>query len=132
MFRLSVVAALLLAAAPVRAGTVYRCVEKGKPVSFQSEPCDEKARATRAVGYVPDAEPSPASRRAATQSEMDRRYARARAATAHVVEATRPNADGVTCWQARNERDEWERHYPLARNVDTLRHWQEYVHQHCR
>ena len=46
MVRLSVVAALLLAAAPLRAGTVYRCVEKGKPVSFQSEPCDEKARAT--------------------------------------------------------------------------------------
>ena len=132
MFRLIAVAALLLAVAPARAGTVYRCVQKGKPVSFQSEPCDANARATHAVGYVPDAEPSPASRRAATQREMDRRYARPRAGTVHVVEATRPNADGVTCWQARNERDEWERRYPLARNVDTLRRWQEYVQQHCR
>jgi len=63
---------------------------------------------------------------------MDRRYAQRRAATVHVVEATRPNGDGVTCSQARNERDEWERRNPLARNVDTLRRWQDYVERHCR
>lgn len=48
--------ALLLALLPFASGaqTLYKCVSKGKPTSFQSEPCSASQREAGAVDYVPD------------------------------------------------------------------------------
>ncbi|HSM53573.1 MAG TPA: hypothetical protein VK839_05280 [Erythrobacter sp.] len=50
-----IIAALL--AAPtfsVDAQTLYRCVEKGKPTSYQNDPCPGTAKTTLARDYVPE------------------------------------------------------------------------------
>ena len=134
MYRIAIAAVLVLAAGSARGDTVYRCVEKGKAVSFQTQPCSGAARTTAMTGYVPDRELPADVRARATQQEMDRRNAAARSSnsTLHIVEATRPNGDGISCSMAKEQRDVWERAHPLARNVDSLRWWQEFVMQHCR
>lgn len=49
-------AVLLLAFAPGTAGaqTVYKCVVKGKPTSFQNEPCPAGQKTAKAVSYTPE------------------------------------------------------------------------------
>lgn len=46
----------LLAAAPfaVDAQTLYRCVQKGKPTSYQNVPCAGAAKTAGALNYVPE------------------------------------------------------------------------------
>lgn len=55
-YRISAIGALLLAAfsTAAPAQVVYKCVAKGKPTSFQSEPCSPTARLDKAVPYTPD------------------------------------------------------------------------------
>lgn len=53
--RMLIIAALL--AAPTfsaDAQTLYRCVEKGKPTSYQNDPCPVTAKTTLARDYVPE------------------------------------------------------------------------------
>lgn len=111
----SILAALLLAAAgTASAQTIYRCVENGRPVSFQTEPCSPRARTASARPYTP--EPSPTANELAwkrynTEVEMRSRGARASsgAAAGHVIVASPGPADGVTCSEAKARRDDWER-----------------------
>ena len=133
--RRNVVAVALVLAMPASAETVYRCVEKGKAVSFQTEPCKGAARTTTMTGFVPEREAPAEVRARRVQQEMDWRNAEARiaaASTLHIVEAPRANVDGLSCFAAKEQRDAWERAHPLERNVDSLRRWQEFVAQHCR
>ncbi|HEY4583750.1 MAG TPA: hypothetical protein VIG88_12970 [Lysobacter sp.] len=131
MHRTIIAAALLLAASTAPAQTVYRCAVKGKPVSFQNEPC-AGAPATRIIDYVPDREAPPEVRRAAIQREMDARHAAQRARAAHVFTQSRPSSESTSCWQAKQARDAWERMNPLNRSVEISRYWQDYVFRHCR
>lgn len=116
------------------AQAVYRCVEKGKPVSLQSQPCGERARATAVRPYVP--EPAPTANELAWQRhrverEMAERRARARQARTSASTAVMP-AGGTACAQAKAERDAWERQVGLARTIDGMRFWQDRVHRACR
>lgn len=50
-----IIAALLAAATfSADAQTLYRCVEKGKPTSYQNDPCPRTAKTVSAREYVPD------------------------------------------------------------------------------
>lgn len=57
----------MLLAAPTFAQTVYKCAQKGKPVSFQSEPCPAGARTVKSVAAIPERYTPPAYRPAARQ-----------------------------------------------------------------
>lgn len=48
--------AALLAASTVSADaqTLYRCIERGKPTSFQNDPCPVSAKTASARDYVPE------------------------------------------------------------------------------
>lgn len=53
--RIPIIAALLTAAAfSADAQTLYRCVQKGKPTSYQNAPCPDAAKTASAVDYVPE------------------------------------------------------------------------------
>ena len=53
--RLLIIAALLAATAyPADAQTLYRCVQKGKPTSYQNAPCAGAAKTASALDYVPE------------------------------------------------------------------------------
>ena len=53
--RLLILAALLAATTfPAGAQTLYRCVEKGKPTSYQNAPCAGAAKTASALDYVPE------------------------------------------------------------------------------
>lgn len=51
----SLLAAGMICSGPAQAQTLYKCVSKGKPTSFQSEPCSGLQREAKAVAYTPDA-----------------------------------------------------------------------------
>ena len=53
--RTTIIAALLAAATfSAEAQTLYRCVERGKPTSYQNVPCPDAARTASTVAYVPE------------------------------------------------------------------------------
>lgn len=53
--RMLIIAALLAASIySADAQTLYRCVEKGKPTSFQNDPCPVTANTASARDYVPE------------------------------------------------------------------------------
>lgn len=131
-------AVLLVAAAmwspAVAAQAVYRCVEKGKPVSYQTDPCPRQATISAIREYVPERNPTEnelAWRRHRTEREMAARN-RAAAQPAQHVTVVQNRTEGPTCAQARAERDAWERRVGLGRTIDGLRWWQDYVQRACR
>ena len=68
--RMLIIAALLTASGfTADAQTLYRCVQKGKPTSYQNPPCPASATTASAHEYVPEREvpsyrpaPAPATR----------------------------------------------------------------------
>ena len=53
--RMLILAALLAASTfSANAQTLYRCVEKGKPTSYQNDPCPDTAKTVSAREYVPE------------------------------------------------------------------------------
>lgn len=53
--RTLIIAVLLTAAMfSADAQTVYRCVQKGKPTSYQNAPCPDAAKTASALAYVPE------------------------------------------------------------------------------
>lgn len=128
-----VAVAACLPAARVPAQAVYRCVEKGKPVSFQNEPCGARARVTAIRPYVPDRTPGEnelAWKRYRTEQEMAARNRAARQ-SGGATGAVMP-VGGDACAQAKADRDAWERSVGLQRSVDGMRVWQDRVYQACR
>lgn len=128
------VAVALAAAAPcASAQAVYRCVQKGKPVSFQSEPCGGNARTTDIRGYVPERTPTAnelAWQRYRTEQEMAARNAAARQAS--VGTTVNLSVDEPSCAQTKAARDAWERRMGLKRSLDGMRYWQDRVYEACR
>ena len=131
---LGIVIALGCAIPPLPAQTVYRCVQKGKPVSLQSTPCNAGAATTKTRDYIP--EPSPTAndlawKRYRIEREMAMRNRAQRAATPSGRAAVLP-AGGSACERAKAERDAWERRVGLGRTIDGMRAWQDYVYRACR
>ena len=137
MFR----ALLLLAFAPGVAGsqTIYKCTLKGKPTSYQNEPCAANAKIAAIRDYQPE---SPLS-----LDQLERRRAleaRGRQESAYlsrIAGTDRSPGGGLTrillvggsaCENAKRDRDAWERQVGLSRNVDTLRQMNDMVHRACK
>lgn len=116
------------------AQAVYRCVEKGKPVSFQNTPCSAKAKITAIRDYVPERAPTPnelAWKRHRIEQEMAARNRQARSTPAAATGAVLPVGTDA-CTRAKAERDAWERRVGLHRTVEGLRFWQDHVYRACR
>lgn len=123
-----------LIACPATAQTIYRCVQKGRPVSLQSTPCDRGAATTRTRHYTPEPAPTAndlAWKRYRIEREMALRNQAQRAGAASGSVVVLP-AGGSACAQAKAERDAWERRVGLNRTIDGMRAWQERVYHACR
>jgi hypothetical protein len=74
-----------------------------------------------------------AVRRQRIDAEMAaRRRAQARRSTMTLQSsAVRSAGDGIDCERAKAMRDQWERDVGLRRTIDLMRHWQDFVYQHC-
>lgn len=70
---LVVLGAGLLLSGAVSAQAIYKCVEPGKPVSYQSEPCSRAARTDAVRPYTPEPEPTAEERRARALLEQKAR-----------------------------------------------------------
>lgn len=128
------VAALACLVAPAPAQVVYRCVQKGKPVSLQSTPCAAGATATRAQPYTPEPTPTAndlAWKRYRTEREMAARNQAMRSRSSSGSAVVLP-AGGDACARAKADRDAWERRVGLGRTIDGMRAWQEHVQRACR
>lgn len=85
--RILIVAAL--AAIPLLASgqTLYRCVEKGKPTTFQQEPCPVQAKTASVATYTPDPNARP-YRPDTTRSQAQQQSQGPRGAQLHNVPMT--------------------------------------------
>lgn len=100
--RLLLVAALLAIPSAANAQTLYRCVEKGKPTSFQSEPCNASATVASTVDYVPERDrprptpaPAPAVQYQQRQAHSARLHNIPRAPSLSACEAARRHREQV-------------------------------------
>lgn len=95
-----IIAALLAApACTADAQTLYRCVEKGKPTSYQNAPCADAAKTVSAVDYVP--ERNVTARLLAPAPAPQRRPSASGAQLHSIPRATSPSA----CDAARQHRE---------------------------
>jgi len=118
------VAALLAAPIAADAQTLYRCVQKGKPTSFQSTPCATAAKTASALAYVPEQNvppyrpaPSPPPRRQRTSG-----------ARLHQISMA-PNTSA--CESARRHRDTVLGRNNQGGNVDVRRQLNDAVAKAC-
>lgn len=58
------VAATLLLSCTAQAETLFKCVGKGKAISYQSQPCAPGQSVAKSMDYVPEPPPTPQQRRA--------------------------------------------------------------------
>jgi len=112
---------LLLARA--NAQTVYKCVAKGSPTSFQTAPCSSAQREVKAVNYTPDAD-------VPYQPDIhERPYANKQSPrlTRRVTQGS-----GSACQQAKDRRDAWERSTGLSRTYKSLQAWNDRIRDACK
>lgn len=132
---------LLIVLAPGVAGgqTLYKCVIKGKPASYQNEPCASNARVASMRAYRPEAAPTHeqilarqnrealALQESANLSRMAGTNRRGRGASAHVLPV-----GGSECADAKRARDAWEKQVGLRRNYNSLQIWSDRVQRACK
>lgn len=121
---------LLAAASGADAEAIYKCVAKGRPVSFQTTPCPPDATIAGIREYTPEAEPTPEQRRQQAAAWARRGIAPTAHSSATVVQNTMPDTSN-RCATARSERDTWERRAGLKRTYDQVRSWNDYVARAC-
>lgn len=122
-----VIAAVLAAPTPAEAQTLYRCVQKGKPTSFQSAPCATTATTASAVAYVPEQD-VPRYRPAPSHSPQPTRRQRTSSARVHQISmATNASA----CESARRRRDVVLGRNNQGGNVDVRRQLNDAVARAC-
>lgn len=122
-------AGLLLAAGNTAAQAVYKCVEKGKPVSFQTTPCPATAKIAAIREYTPDRELTPQEKRRREAQWATRKQMQAQAAASMPIQ----QASTVDhCAMVKADRDRWERAVGMNRSYETLRAWNERVAHACR
>ncbi|MFD0738111.1 hypothetical protein ACFQZQ_02245 [Lysobacter koreensis] len=138
-------ALLLLAQLPgsARGQAVYKCVAKGRPPSYQSQPCPSSSRIAAIREYRPEAPPTHEQllerRRREAQGRQDSAYLSRIAGTDRQAGRQRDSArghvlptGGNACESAKRDRDAWERRVGLSRSYDALRAWNDTVHRACR
>lgn len=122
--------AMLLFAAPVQAQVIYKCVEKGKPVSFQTTPCPTAAKVADARAYTPDRELTWQEKRQREAQWATRRQSQASTAANIPMPTVRPSSQSQ-CELARVQREQWERTVGLNRTYDAVRAWNDRVARAC-
>jgi len=120
---------LLLCSTSIGAQAVYKCVEKGKPVSFQTTPCPAAAKIATICEYTPDRELTPQEKRQREVQWATRRQTQASAAASMPTHHA-PAVDH--CAMVKADRDRWERSVGLNRSYASLRGWNEQVARACR
>jgi hypothetical protein len=126
-------AAFVVLAGDADAQAVYRCVEKGKPVSFQTDPCAAAATVSKIREFTPDRELTAYERqqRAAQWATRPTPQASAHQHGTAAVVNTRSSQPGHTCAQAKADRDRWERTVGLKRSYDAIRAMNDMVARAC-
>lgn len=118
--------ALALASTDVSAQAIYKCVTKGKPVSFQSHPCPANAKVAAIREYKPQPDVIRPRGLPTTPQSRPRHYT---STTTVINDAAK--ALGYTCAQAKADRDTWERAVGLSRTYDAIRAWNQTVARAC-
>ncbi|WP_189453919.1 hypothetical protein [Cognatilysobacter bugurensis] len=109
---------------------VYKCVEKGKPTSFQTSPCPASAKVADIKGFVPDRELTWQEKRQREAQWATRQQQHAAAAANIPIPTVTPSARS-TCELARSQREQWERSAGLKRSYDSVRAWNDRVARAC-
>jgi len=133
-------AVLLLPVPDAAAQAIYKCVVRGKPPSYQSEPCATNARVAAVRPYQPEPVPSAqdlqARRDRERRARQDSAYLSTLAGT--TGRAVAPSRGAIVpvgsgqCEATKRERDAWERRVGLNRTIDALRAWNDRVYAACR
>lgn len=124
--RLLIIAALLAAPIAADAQALYRCIENGKPTSFQNEPCPATARTASAVAYVPERNVPPY--RPAAPTPPPQRHQQVSGARLHQI----PIATSTTaCEAARRHRQAVLGRNNQGGNVDVRRVLNDAVARAC-
>lgn len=122
-------------ASTAQAQTIFKCVVKGKPVTYQTSPCPAQAQAN-VRQFLPYREPTAAELYARRMKEQrDSEYlarVAGRSATAATSGAAIGPATSSACETAKRERDNYERSAGLNRSYDGLRAWNDHVARACR
>lgn len=123
--RILVIALLAVAPFAADAQTLYRCVEKGKPTSYQNVPCAAAAKTASALDYVPERN-VPVRYPTPTPASNDRRSP-ARARLHSIPLATSPTA----CDAAKQRRESVLGTNNQGGNVDVRRVLNDAVARAC-
>ena len=125
-------ALVLLVLVPGAAGSqsIYTCAVKGKPTSYQTEPCagNAKLKAIRHFIHNPEADRAPVAVRPGQQGQA-RQPSRPRSARLHNVYN---GGSQSACENAKRDRDAWERRVGLSRSYDSLQAWNDRVQRACK
>lgn len=127
--------ALILAPGIADGQTIYQCVIKGKPTSYQNQPCSANARLASAREYHPEAAPSQEQIRARQASVPPVRQASPGSGTGRRGHGPRAHLlpiGGSGCAEAKRARDAWERRVGLDRDYRSLQIWNDRVQRACR
>lgn len=128
--RYLIIAVLVAAPIAVHPQTLYRCVEKDKPTSFQAEPCPATAKTASAVDYLPDPDARPYQPAAAPSVPSPQRERRRQVAGGQLHQVTvapRPAA----CSAARAAREAALGRNNQGGNVDLRRRLNDAVARAC-
>lgn len=123
--RLLIIAALLAASASVDAQTLYRCVQKGQPTSYQNVPCPVSAKTASTRDYVP--ERNVPTHRPAPSAATRRQQQPSGAQMHNIPRATSPTA----CDAAKRRRDVVLGSNNQGGNVDVRRDLNDAVAKAC-
>lgn len=126
--RLLIMAILL--ATPVlcaNAQTLYRCIESGKPTSYQTDPCPVTARTASAVDYVPERNIAPPPSAPAPAPATRYRRAAVGGQLHNIPRATSPSA----CERAKQDRETVLGKNNQGGNVDIRRRLNDAVARAC-
>ncbi|MFC0677537.1 hypothetical protein ACFFGH_06690 [Lysobacter korlensis] len=122
---------LLVGSASAHAQAIYKCTEKGKPVSYQTSPCPASAAVAGIKQFTPDRELTPAEKRY-REAQWARRSNQAPGGEAAVIPIQHQAPIYDECADTKAARDRWEKTVGLERSYDALRTWNDHVAKACR
>jgi hypothetical protein len=130
LFVLTVGSAMLLSNGLAHGQVIYKCVEKGKPTSFQTSPCPASAKVADAKGFTPERELTWQEKRQREAQWATPRHQQTASAASIPIPTVTPSARSQ-CEMARAQREQWERSAGLKRSYDGVRAWNDRVARAC-
>ncbi len=124
------VVALMLMATTAYGQTLYKCVAKGKPTSFQSEPCPPGTKTARAVAAVPERYTPPAYRPVPQATSPTHNVVYNNVPTQ--VRYDSRDQQRANCQAAKNQRQEILDRAGLNRTYDLLQRLDATVYNACK